>query len=46
MHRIRNPRHVGRDGLVRPSIAHETLGNYIFDVCFISFFFPFQKDFI
>ena len=31
VHRIRNPRHIGRDGLVRPSIAHETLGNYIFD---------------
>ena len=33
IHRVRNPRHIGRDGLVRPSIAHETLGNYIFDVC-------------
>jgi vacuolar protein sorting-associated protein 13A/C len=31
IHRIRNPRHIGRDGLVRPSIAHETLGNFIFD---------------
>jgi vacuolar protein sorting-associated protein 13A/C len=33
IHRIRTPRHIGRDGLVRPSIAHETLGNYLFDVC-------------
>ncbi len=31
VHRIRNPRHIGSDGLVRPSIAHETLGNFIFD---------------
>ena len=27
IHRQRNPRHVGRDGLVRPSIVNETLGN-------------------
>jgi hypothetical protein len=32
MHRVRSPRHVGRDGIVRPSIAHETLGKYLFDV--------------
>ncbi|CAF0900458.1 unnamed protein product [Adineta steineri] len=31
IHRIRTPRHVGRDGIVRPSIAHETLGHFIFD---------------
>ena len=39
IHRQRNPRHVGRDGLVRPSIAHETLGNFIFHVNISSFLF-------
>lgn len=37
IHRVRNPRHIGRDGLVRPSIPHETLGNFIFNVCFVYF---------
>jgi vacuolar protein sorting-associated protein 13A/C len=32
VHRVRQARHVGRDGIVRPSTAHETLGNYIFNV--------------
>ncbi|CAF1254601.1 unnamed protein product, partial [Rotaria sordida] len=31
IHRVRNPRHVGKDGIVRPSVAHETLGSFIFD---------------
>ncbi len=31
VHWIQNPLHIGRDGLVRPSIANETLGNFIFD---------------
>ncbi|CAF1173038.1 unnamed protein product [Adineta ricciae] len=31
IHRIRHPRHIGRDGIVRPSIAHETLGKFIYD---------------
>ncbi|UJR24151.1 hypothetical protein I4U23_027117 [Adineta vaga] len=31
IHRIRNPRHIGRDGIVRPSIAYETLGRFIYD---------------
>ncbi|CAF1065734.1 unnamed protein product [Adineta steineri] len=31
IHRIRHPRHIGRDGIVRPSTAHEMLGCYIFD---------------
>ncbi|CAF1398617.1 unnamed protein product [Adineta ricciae] len=29
--RIRPPRHIGGDGIVRPSIAHEKLGNFMFD---------------
>lgn len=29
-HRVRHPRHVGRDGLVRPSAADETAGYFIF----------------
>lgn len=33
IHRVRNARHIGRDGLVRPSIPHETLGNFIYNVC-------------
>jgi len=37
VHRIRNRRHVGRDGLVRPSIDHETLANFIFDARRFSF---------
>ncbi|CAF4266353.1 unnamed protein product, partial [Rotaria sordida] len=32
IHRVRNPRHVGKDGIVRSSVAHETLGSFIFDV--------------
>ena len=42
IHRIRHPRHIGRDGLVRPSIAHETFGNYLFDV---RLSFPFDSRF-
>ena len=30
--RVRYPRHVGRDGLVRPYIAHEAMGFYILNV--------------
>ncbi len=30
--RIRYPRHVGRDGLVRPYIPHEAMGLYILNV--------------
>ena len=32
VHRVRSARHVGRDGLIRPSIAHETWGLYLFEV--------------
>lgn len=35
--RVRYPRHVGRDGLVRPYIAHEAMGFYILNVNCISF---------
>ncbi|CAF4006084.1 unnamed protein product, partial [Rotaria sordida] len=31
VHRVRSPRHVGRDGIIRPSSAHEIRGLYIFD---------------
>ncbi|CAF3740023.1 unnamed protein product, partial [Rotaria sordida] len=31
VHRVRSPRHVGRDGIIRPSSAHEIRGFYIFD---------------
>lgn len=34
VHRIRSPRHVGRDGIIRPSTAHETKGFYILSVSF------------
>jgi hypothetical protein len=34
VHRVRSPRHVGRDGIIRPSTAHETKGFDIFDVSF------------
>ncbi len=37
IHRIRNRRHIGRDELVRSSIDHETLANFIFDVRRFSF---------
>ncbi len=37
VHRIRNRRHIARDGLVRPSIDHETLAKFIFDVRRFSF---------
>ncbi len=37
VHQIQNRRHVGRDGLVRPSIDHETLANFIFDARRFSF---------
>jgi hypothetical protein len=30
--RVRYPRHVGRDGLVRPYIPHEAMGLYILNV--------------
>lgn len=30
--RVRYPRHVGRDGLVRPYIAHEAMGFFILNV--------------
>jgi hypothetical protein len=30
--RVRYPRHVGRDGLVRPYVAHDALGFYILNV--------------
>ncbi|CAF1105352.1 unnamed protein product [Rotaria sp. Silwood1] len=29
VHRVRSPRHVGRDGIIRPSSAHEIRGCYI-----------------
>jgi hypothetical protein len=32
VHRVRHPRHVGRDGIVRPSIAYEKRGYFIFNV--------------
>ena len=32
--RVRYPRHVGRDGLVRPYIFHEAMGFYILNVIF------------
>ncbi|CAF3768117.1 unnamed protein product [Adineta steineri] len=31
IYRIRHPRHIGRDGIIRPSIAHEMFGKYILD---------------
>lgn len=30
--RVRYPRHVGRDGLVRPYVSHEAMGFYILNV--------------
>jgi hypothetical protein len=30
--RVRYPRHVARDGLVRPYISHEAMGFYILNV--------------
>jgi len=30
--RVRYPRHVGRDGLVRPYISHEAMGFFILNV--------------
>jgi len=38
IHRIRHPRHIGRDGLVRPTIAREAFGNYIYAVCLFDLF--------
>lgn len=35
VHRVRSPRHIGRDGIVRPSTAHENKGFYILDVGFL-----------
>ncbi|CAF1248487.1 unnamed protein product [Rotaria sordida] len=32
VHRVRSPRHVGRDGIVRPSTAHERRGFYILHI--------------
>jgi hypothetical protein len=32
VHRIRHSRHVGRDGIVRPSLAYERKGYFIFNV--------------
>ncbi|CAF2629709.1 unnamed protein product [Rotaria sp. Silwood2] len=32
VHRVRSSRHVGRDGIIRPSTAHEMRGFYIFNV--------------
>ncbi|CAF4167690.1 unnamed protein product, partial [Rotaria sordida] len=31
VHRVRSPRHVGRDGIIRPSSAHKIRGLHIFD---------------
>jgi hypothetical protein len=36
-HRVRYPCHVGRDGIVRPSVDNETLGSFIFHVIIPSF---------
>ncbi len=43
--RVRYPRHVGRDGLVRPYVAHEAMGFYILNVNFISILI-FSFDFL
>ena len=43
--RVRYPRHVGRDGLVRPYISHEAMGFYILNVNHVSFPSVSKNDF-